>query len=53
MSPEISAVDSTIYSYIFFGVKYGGECYAGNQINNGSALVPDSECDQPCDGNPE
>jgi chitinase len=52
MSPEICAANCNIYPYAYIGVEYGGECYCGNQINNGSTIVDDSECNMPCDGYP-
>ncbi|KAE9362672.1 glycoside hydrolase family 18 protein [Stipitochalara longipes BDJ] len=52
MSPELCAAQCNLYPYAYMGVEYGGECYCGNQINNGSTLVADSDCSMPCDGFP-
>jgi chitinase len=51
MSPEIC--QSLCPEYSYFGVEYGGECYCGNSINNGSTIVDDSQCDLPCGGFPD
>lgn len=42
--------------YFYFGVEYSGECYCGNNINVGSALVPGdtpdvTQCNMKCNGN--
>ena len=42
-------------AFQYFGVEYSGECYCGNNINAGSALVagntPDvTQCDMTCSG---
>ena len=42
--------------YDYFGTEYSGECYCGNTINTGSALVAGSTpaqtlCDMTCSGN--
>ncbi|KAH8765262.1 carbohydrate-binding WSC, partial [Hyaloscypha finlandica] len=52
MSPEICAAKCNVYPYTYIGLEYGGECYCGNQINNGSTIVDDSECNMPCAGYP-
>jgi chitinase len=48
MSPEVC--QSLCPEYLYFGVEYGGECYCGNSINNGSTIVPDTDCSMTCDG---
>lgn len=41
--------------YKYFGAEFGGECYCGNTINAGSALVPGDRttngCNMICNGN--
>ncbi|KAL9113797.1 MAG: hypothetical protein Q9227_002243 [Pyrenula ochraceoflavens] len=41
--------------YEYFGSEFGGECYCGNTINTGSALVPGDRttngCNMICNGN--
>ena len=43
-------------AFQYFGVEYSGECYCGNSINTGSALVAGNtpavtQCDMTCSGN--
>lgn len=54
VTPETCAKGCAMY--IYFGVEYSGECYCGNTINTGSALVagntPDAtQCNMKCNGN--
>ncbi|KAK3505006.1 WSC domain-containing protein [Neurospora crassa] len=37
--------------YPFAGTEFGGECWCGVVIGNGTFSAPDSECDIPCNGN--
>ncbi|RWA14211.1 hypothetical protein EKO27_g890 [Xylaria grammica] len=38
----------------FAGTEYGGECYCGVVVGNGTALATDaSTCNMPCNGNPD
>lgn len=37
--------------YTYFGVEYGQECYCGNTLLAGSALVTDGRCSMTCAGN--
>ena len=50
MSPQLC--ESLCPEYSYFGIEYGGECYCGNKINNGSTIVADSDCNMVCDGFP-
>ncbi|KAJ3313405.1 hypothetical protein HDU76_002652, partial [Blyttiomyces sp. JEL0837] len=39
--------------YKYFGVEYGGECWAGNEFRNTtSAAAPASDCNMPCNADP-
>lgn len=54
VTPEACAKGCAKYTY--FGVEYSGECFCGNTINQGSALVagmtPDeTQCNMKCNGN--
>ena len=54
VTPEACAKGCAKYTY--FGVEYSGECYCGNIINKGSALVAgktpdDTQCNMKCNGN--
>ncbi|KAL8671645.1 MAG: hypothetical protein Q9168_003851 [Polycauliona sp. 1 TL-2023] len=37
--------------FTLFGVEYGRECYCGNTLQAGSAMVQESQCNFPCPGN--
>ena len=52
----IEACATACAGYDYFGTEYSGECYCGNVINTGSALVAGSTpaqtlCDMTCSGN--
>lgn len=50
MTLEECATDCAAYDY--FGVEYGGECYCGNTINNGSVVAALTDCNFVCPGDP-
>lgn len=37
--------------YSLFGVEYGGERYCGDELQSGSVLVDDEDCNMACPGN--
>ena len=52
----VPACAAACSAYTYFGVEYSGECYCGNIINAGSALVlgntpAQTQCDMTCSGN--
>lgn len=50
MSIEMCATNCQAFTY--FGVEYGRECYCGNTLNTGSALVPkQTDCNFLCPSN--
>ncbi|KAH8879637.1 WSC-domain-containing protein [Thozetella sp. PMI_491] len=49
MSVESCAAYCSGYQY--FAVEYSAECYCGNKISNGGAIVTDGRCNMVCNGN--
>ena len=52
----IPACAAACSAYAYFGAEYAGECYCGNTINTGSALVAgntpaQTQCNLACSGN--
>lgn len=55
-SVSVEACGAACAAYGYFGVEYSGECFCGNTINPGSALVPgltvaDTGCNMLCKAN--
>ncbi|KAL9044249.1 MAG: hypothetical protein Q9214_002599 [Letrouitia sp. 1 TL-2023] len=53
---SVESCSKACAQYNYFGVEYSGECYCGNKINTGSALVSGNDpsttqCNMRCNGN--
>ncbi|KAL8688550.1 MAG: hypothetical protein Q9218_005568, partial [Villophora microphyllina] len=53
---SVEACSTACSQYTYFGVEYSGECYCGNTINTGSAIVAGTTeaatgCNMVCSGN--
>ena len=53
---DVEQCASECIAFTYFGVEYGAECYCGNAITGGSAVVPGSTpavtgCNMVCSGN--
>ncbi|KAH8801520.1 WSC domain-containing protein [Xylogone sp. PMI_703] len=50
MTLEECEIYCSAQRYTYFGVEYGGECYCGNFLNQGSVLAPAKDCSFTCPG---
>ncbi|KAJ3165020.1 hypothetical protein HK101_000308, partial [Irineochytrium annulatum] len=49
---ETCSSNAAAAGYTYFGLEYGGECWADTAIRGNAAKAPASDCSFPCNGNP-
>ncbi|EJD47486.1 WSC-domain-containing protein [Auricularia subglabra TFB-10046 SS5] len=50
LTPTVCIDHCATLNFSYAGTEYGGECYCGNELTEGTVAAPDSDCTKACEG---